>query len=301
MRIRNTGKVCDHVWYLGRVDSGIYLVEGANESMIVSGGSSYIIPDILEQLGDFCIDEESITKLLILHTHFDHIGTIPFFKHRNPSLELFASARAWEILNNPKIVDITNEFSRQTTATVGMTEACDPYDTEWRDDLSGTTIGDGYRFDLGGIEVEIYETPGHSPCSLSAYIPQLRVLFPSDSAGIPFEDTIIVMGNSNYTLYQRSLEKLAPFDVDYLCSDHYGYIDGEEAKHFIAASIATADRCRALIEKTYTQTKDLETTAGTVYNAHYSGNLFSSLSPEIIRQVCRQMVKHVVKELENNA
>ena len=46
MRCRNAGKVHDRLWYLGREESGIYLLEGDVDSLIVSGGMSYLAPII---------------------------------------------------------------------------------------------------------------------------------------------------------------------------------------------------------------------------------------------------------------
>ncbi len=80
MRIREPGKVCERIWFLGREESGVYLLEGENGSMMVSGGLSYILPEVLEQFERFGIDENRIQKILILHSHFDHVGIIPFFK-----------------------------------------------------------------------------------------------------------------------------------------------------------------------------------------------------------------------------
>ena len=40
MHIRNPGKVRDGLWYLGHEESGVYLLEGRDESMVISGGMS---------------------------------------------------------------------------------------------------------------------------------------------------------------------------------------------------------------------------------------------------------------------
>ena len=69
MRIRKPGKVCERIFLLGREESGVYLLEGDHVSMIVSGGMSYIVSDILQQFKDFDIDEKRVRKLLILHSH----------------------------------------------------------------------------------------------------------------------------------------------------------------------------------------------------------------------------------------
>ena len=98
MRIRKPGKVRDRLWFLGRKESGVYFLEGNDESIIINGGMSYIVSDLLRQFKEFGIDEERITKLLILHAHFDHVGMVPFFKRRHPKIDIYASRRGWEIL-----------------------------------------------------------------------------------------------------------------------------------------------------------------------------------------------------------
>ncbi|MCK5554244.1 MAG: MBL fold metallo-hydrolase, partial [Deltaproteobacteria bacterium] len=90
MRIRKPGKVLHNLWYLGREQAGVYLLDGGDEAMIINGGLAYLVPDLLRQFEKFGIDEEKIKKLLILHSHFDHVGIVPFFKRRHQDLEIYA-------------------------------------------------------------------------------------------------------------------------------------------------------------------------------------------------------------------
>jgi len=217
MRIRKPGKINDHLWLLGREESCIYLLKGQRESMIISGGMSYLVPDILDQLEAWGIELTQIQKLLILHAHFDHVGVVPFLKNRHPGLEIFASTRAWEILSMPKAITTINEFSRDVAKRKGMADVYDSYDLDWQEEIEGKAVSEGDRFDLGDLDVRIYETPGHSSCSISAYVPRLKAIFPSDGGGVPYKETIFTPGNSNFTKYQRSLEKIKDLDVAYVC------------------------------------------------------------------------------------
>jgi glyoxylase-like metal-dependent hydrolase (beta-lactamase superfamily II) len=273
MRIRKPGKVHERIWFLGREESGVYLLEGDDGSMMVSGGMSYIVSDILRQLNEFGIDENRIKKLLVLHSHFDHVGIIPFFKRRHPEMEVYASERGWEILQMDKAVLTINEFSRN--------------------DVSGKTIREGDRIDLGGLEVLILEIPGHSSCCIAAYIPKLKALFPTDGGGIPFDQTIITSGNSNYTKYQQNLERLKDLKVDYYCADHYGYVIGEEAREFISKSIERAKENRDQMEEAYRSTRDIDGAAKKLISSFYEENPSYFLSPEIFFDVYRQMVRHI--------
>ena len=128
---------------MGREESGIYLLEGDACSLIISGGMSYLAPVVRDQLDAFGIDEKRIQKLLILHSHFDHVGLVPFFRRRYPALQVYASARAWQILQMPKGIETINTFSRLSASRRGVTEWLEGLDIEWRDDIVGQAVSEG--------------------------------------------------------------------------------------------------------------------------------------------------------------
>ena len=269
--------------------------------MMVSGGMSYIVSDIIRQFKEFRIDESRIKKLLILHSHFDHVGIIPFFKRRNPEMEIYGSERAWEILQMDKAILTINEFSRNVAKRMKKEDVTSAYDLEWRNDVSGKTIREGDRIDLGGLEALILETPGHSSCCIAAYIPKLKALFPTDGGGIPFKQTIVTSGNSNYTQYQQSLERLRDLKVDYYCADHYGYVIEKEAREFISKSIEMAKKNRTQMEKAYRSSQDIDGAARKLISSFYEENPSYFLSPEIFLDVYRQMVRHIAMVIEGRA
>jgi 2-aminobenzoylacetyl-CoA thioesterase len=298
MRVRKPGKVREGLWFLGSEESCVYLLEGGDHSMIVSGGMAYLVPDMLSQFQEFHIDETQIKGLLILHSHFDHVGIIPFFKRRHPELKIYASERAWEILETPKSITTINDFSRSVAQRMGREQAYGIYDLDWREDISGTAVHEGDSLDLGNLEVRIIETPGHSSCALSAYVPELKTLFASDSVGIPYKDMLIASGNSNFTEYQRSLEKLKDLDVEYACADHYGYMVGEEAGSIVEDTIRNAREFRTSVEDIYRRNGNIEATAREMINSFYEGNIDYLISPDILEGVYRQMVRHIANAMK---
>lgn len=298
MRIRKPGKVRERLWFLGREETGVYLIEGNEGSMIISGGMSYIVPDLLQQFKEFDIDEEKIAKLLILHSHFDHVGIVPFFKRRHPRMEVYASGRGWEILQTEKAIRTINEFSRSVAERMAKQEVYSNFDLEWRNDVTGGTVREGDRIGLGGLEVSILEIPGHSSCCIAAYAPKWKALFPSDGGGIPFDGTIVTSGNSNYTRYQENLEKLKTLEVEYICADHYGYVTGEEAREFIPKTIELAKQLRSRMEEAYRATRDIDAAARGLISSFYEENPRYFLSPEIFLNVYRQMVRHIAGVME---
>jgi glyoxylase-like metal-dependent hydrolase (beta-lactamase superfamily II) len=197
-----------------------------------------------------------------------------------------------------KAIVTINEFGRSVARRMEKGDPYSAYDLEWRNDVSGRTIREGDRIDLGGLEVFILEIPGHSSCCIAAYVPELKALFPTDGGGIPFGETIVSSGNSNYTQYQQSLERLKHLEVDYLCADHYGYVIGSEANEFISKSIEMAKRNRAQMEEVYRSTRDIDAAARKLLSSFYEENPDYFLSPEIFLDVYRQMVRHIASAME---
>lgn len=299
MRVRKPGKIRDQLWFLGVEESCVYLLEGTNESMIISGGLSYLVPEILKQFEEFHIDETRIGKLLILHSHFDHGGIVPFFKRRNPKLQVYASARGWEILRMPRAIQTFNQFSHSVARRGGKEEILAGYDLDWKEGITGIPVFEGDRIDLGNLDVLVMETPGHSSCSISAYVPRLRALFPSDAGGIPYRDMIIASGNSNFTQYQQSLEKLRNLQIDYVCADHYGYVAGEEARGFIQKTIEVAKQERSLMEAAYRRIGNIDSAAQELTRDYYHKHPDWVVSSEIVEGVYRQMLRHIAGTLSS--
>ena len=89
-------------------------------------------------------------------------------------------------------------------------------------------VGEGDSIDLGeGVEVRIIEMPGHSSCSIAAYVPSLKALFPSDAGASPEKGRrSFASGNEDFILYQKSLEKLRPLEVEIVCLARNGAFTG---------------------------------------------------------------------------
>jgi 2-aminobenzoylacetyl-CoA thioesterase len=273
------------------------MLEGRDGSVIISGGMSYLVPTLLRQFDEFGLDEGRIQGIMILHAHFDHIGIVPFFRRRNPDLKIYASARAWQILGEPKNIDTINQFSARLTERMKIHVPYAEDQLDWPVGLSGETISEGDVIDLGNKEIQILETPGHSSCSISAYVTQIRALFPSDGGGIPYKGTILASANSNFTLYLESLKKLEMLQIDYLCADHFGYICGDEARSYISSSIDLAIKERARMEDIYRRSFDIDVAAKEMASSFLEENPDYFLTLDIYEGVCRQMMRHIAKTM----
>jgi glyoxylase-like metal-dependent hydrolase (beta-lactamase superfamily II) len=298
MRVRNAGKITDRFWYLGREESGVYYLEGTDSAMLINGGLTFILPDVLRQMQSFGIDSGKIKKFLILHSHFDHTGIVPYIKRTWPAIEILASAPAWKIFAMPKAIEIMNAYSHMSAKLAGDEDALKAFDLDWRDDITGTSVGEGDIIDLGEIMLQILDTPGHTNCSITAYEPAMKALFPSDGGGIPFGDMCFPSMNTNTIQYLESLGKMKPLPVSYYCADHYGYITGDEAGGFIDLSLTEGRRWKAELENCYRKHEgDLDAAARAITDDFYRQNPGYFIAPDILEGVFKQMLKFTGKNL----
>ncbi len=197
-----------------------------------------------------------------------------------------------------KAILTINEFNRNAAKRMKKEHVYSNFDLEWKSDIFGKPVQEGDRMDLGGLEVSILEIPGHSSCCIAAYIPEIKALFPTDGGGIPFNQTIISSGNSNFTKYQQNLERMEKLEVQYYCADHYGYIIGEEANKFISKSIEMAKIFRNQMEEVYRSTRDIEKTVQNLVSSFREEKPSYFLSPDILFDIYRQMVRHIANGIE---
>ncbi|HOM29230.1 MAG TPA: MBL fold metallo-hydrolase [Deltaproteobacteria bacterium] len=288
----------DRITLLGRKESCVCLLDGTTECALLGGGMSYTIPDVLAQMAEFGIPEERITRIIVLHTHFDHVGIVPFFAGRLGGARVCASAGGARMLGRKDVIktilDYNQALVRMHHPQARQTDFGLPFDHIRVDEI----FQDGQRVRLGDLTLEILEVPGHSSCSMAVYCPELKALFPSDASGIMFEGRVFCAANSNFDLYEKNLERMALLETEILCQEHYGALTGEDARAFMPQSREAARMTRRLIEDVYLKTRDVDATAREVTDLFMSHSSGYFLPREVMEMVVGQMTRFLARSLE---
>ena len=298
MEVSQPGKVTEKITMLGRFESCVYLVDDGHESILLGGGMAHIIPDMIDQLEAFSVDERRISSICILHAHFDHCGAVPFLKRRWPWAKVIASTRAAELLAKPQIAQSIAEMNRQSLEHLGFGEAARILDIPLDGIEIEATMSDGDMLNCGSIQLEVLEVPGHSSCSIALYMPDEKALFASDAVGMRLRGDYHPTPNSNYNQYQQSLERLSRYDIDTLLLEHYGAYSGEDAHAFIPGAIKAARDTRRLIEETYARTRDVDQCTREISDIFLKRSGDSFLPDEVRAIVAGQMVRFIAKTME---
>jgi hydroxyacylglutathione hydrolase len=157
----------------------IYLIYGRKICLIDCGvaSSSQIILDHLTEAGR---SPKEISHLILTHAHPDHIGAAKALKNMSGCVvAAHAAEKAW-------IEDVDlQEAERPVPGFKSLVEGSVHVDV---------ILQDGDEPDLGdGLDMQVIHTPGHSPGSISLWLPQEGALFSADAiptaGGMPvYED-----------------------------------------------------------------------------------------------------------------
>lgn len=301
MIIDQPGKVTDRILLLGRKESCVYLLDGKTEYALIGGGTAHIVPDLIEQLKYFKIEDKKIKRILILHSHFDHCGIVPFLKNRWPWVKITASFRAKELLSDPKVVKSIALLNRMALSMHGLDK------TQWEAELGFTgidveeTVTGKDMISCGDLFLKVLDVPGHSSCSIAVYVEHQKAMFASDAGGVPIGDRIFTSANSNFDMYQASLKKMAGYQIDVFLAEHYGARTGEDAHGYLKRAMAAALKTRNMMEASYARTGNINESVKEITDRFMEIVPDNFMPEEIISMVAGQMLRYLVGRMQDSA
>jgi 2-aminobenzoylacetyl-CoA thioesterase len=297
MIIAPPSNVTPSITLLGRFESNVHWVHDGDEAILIGGGMAYMVPDLLSQMGELGLDPKRLTRLVILHAHFDHVGIAPYFKRQYPWIQIVGSRRAQALLGQPKVqrtIGLLNDqcvaLNNASTKVAALGCGYEPFGIE-------QTVGHGDEISVGDLRLRVYEVPGHSSCSIATYLPAQKALFPSDAAGVRAGDFMFATGNSNFLLFQRSLAELAELDVEVLLPEHYGVLIGAEAREHLPRMIAAAERMWLRLQATVHETGDVAKSTEDLTDELYAMVPKEFFPKPVLQLVISQMVRFTAKHM----
>ena len=293
MIIEEPGYVTDRILLLGRRESCVYLLKGGNEYAILGGGMAYIVPDLIRQLGEYEIDESRIKRIIILHSHFDHCGIVPFFKKRWPQVKVTASVRAKELLTTRKVIESIEFLNQVLIMKYGIEDKAKELDLSFTGVEIEEVVKDGDILSCGNLSMEVIEVPGHSSCSVAVYVREEKAMFASDAGGVPFGDRVFTAANSNFDRYVDSLHKMARYETDIHIAEHFGARTGEDGRAFMRKSMSSAKETRRILEESIARTKDVKESTKEITEMLTKNAPAGFVPKEVIAMVTEQMLRYI--------
>ena len=297
MIIDRPGKVTDRILLLGRKESCVYILKGEEEHALLGGGTAYIVPEVVEQLKEFSIAEQKIKRIVILHSHFDHCGIVPFFKRRWPWAKVTASSRAKELLSDPKVIESIDYLNKALIAEHGCEEEGESLGLEFSGIDVEEVVKGGDILSCGDLSMEVIDVPGHSSCSVAVYVPGEKAMFASDAGGVPLGDQVFTSANSNFDKYQESLEKMAGYEIEVYLAEHFGARTGDDGRGYLKKAMEAAIKTRGVLEASYVRTRDVKESTEEVTDRLMTMLPDGFMPRDIIAMVAGQMLRYIARQM----
>jgi len=228
---------------MAKVQEGVYFIQGQDEfipdshvyiigepsskdlSMVdvgLAGKGAYKVRAI-EKLG---IALSSIKRIIMTHTHFDHIGCLPEIKREIPDVEIWVHKKEAELLakGDDRAVYGMNEFKNMCEMQYGVEKDAFTLTVDH-------TPEDGEILEIGNMVWEVLHIPGHSMGGIALYNPVSKILIPGDVVYADYAIGRFDLFGANARELKESLLRLAELDVDILLPGHNQIVKGLPATY----------------------------------------------------------------------
>jgi glyoxylase-like metal-dependent hydrolase (beta-lactamase superfamily II) len=197
-------------------DAHLYLIDGGDELALVDAGCGGTIGDtsrILRTIADDGYDPTKISKLLLTHYHFDHLGGAAEI-HEALGVQVHASPLTASVLT----AGDEEAISLPAVKAIGFV----PEDYHLRACPATGDLVEGTSFAVGRLTVTVIETPGHCNGHVSFLVEggERRYLIQGDV--VFFGGTILLQNVPDCSIqnYSESVRKLAELDFDAFLPGH---------------------------------------------------------------------------------
>jgi glyoxylase-like metal-dependent hydrolase (beta-lactamase superfamily II) len=207
-----------------------------------------------------------LAMVLLTHSHYDHVGACPPLQEKL-GFEIVASQRTKDVLENDKAIAFIDDLNQKFKALDNDHSA-----SAFTRPHAIRAVGEGDRIALPpGRFIDVFETPGHTRCSLSFLLRPGNVLFAGDAAGVVEKSgKIKPLFLSSYSQYESSLQKLLALEAEVLALAHNTAVKGKErVRAFLENSLAETRRLKATITAWLGDSRDFAGIAARILAEEY--------------------------------
>jgi hydroxyacylglutathione hydrolase len=202
-----------HVYVIGLPDSkDLSLVDAG-----LMGKGAYKV----KSLGKLGVPLKDIKRIIMTHTHLDHIGCLREIMEHLPHAELWVHEEEATALEqgDERGVYGMDMFQSMCMSQYNLKPGAFKFDVKRK--LKG-----GETLEIGGLSWEVIHIPGHSPGSIALYQPEKKALVPGDTVYADYAIGRFDLHRADAAALSGSLMRLAGLDVEILLPGHNRVVKG---------------------------------------------------------------------------
>ncbi|EFK09411.1 metallo-beta-lactamase domain protein [delta proteobacterium NaphS2] len=181
-----------------------YFIDG-EKKILVDPGHYHLFGHVGDQLAQLSLTPEDMDMVIITHGHPDHMEGVRVFENTEALIALHETEMTF-------IQSVAPHYGE----ALGI-----------RDFEPDILLKEG-DLEIGDTTFQVFHTPGHSPGSVSLYLPDQKVLFTGDvvfNQGIGRTD----LPGGNGGELKESIRRISDLDVSLLLTGHGDVVSGRDA------------------------------------------------------------------------
>ncbi len=222
-----------------------FLLLGEEKTALIDCGMAYCAANLISNMKQV-LHNKVLDYILISHSHYDHIGAIPYLKQEWPSSRVLGAEYAQQVLTRPNALKTIRSLSRQAAKLFADRELQEYDDAMLKVE---NVICDGDSLELGGLRIKVIATKGHTKCSLSFLINN-ETLFASESTGVINESGRIHPGFiTSYSEAIASIQLCQELNPRFIISPHFGLVnENDTLDYWTKCSLAVKETVEFILD-----------------------------------------------------
>jgi len=271
------------------------LILGSEKTGLYDCGMACFSDRLIENI-KYVLDgtDSTIDYVFLSHTHYDHVGALPYILKEWPEAQVCGNAKAASVFSKPGAKATMERLGNNAKKLFGV-EGIEITAEGLRVDI---ILEEEDVISLGKEQVIMYETKGHTDCSVCYYILPQKILFTNESTGVHVsEDFMNPSVLKSYKDSIESAEKLKKLDVDWIVATHYGVLPQHVNSTFFDRYIRVACAERKLIEDAFRQGMTVDEILDEHKKVYWSEGRNKNHPFAAYRMNAEETVKVVMREL----
>lgn len=208
------------------------IISDEQEMVLIDCGYSGFLPLLKDAAEKEGLEFNKLTKVIITHHDFDHMGALAQIKKEYPNIKILSSAE------EEKYISGKEKSLRLQQAEALYDQLPESEKENARNFHKMLESVENIKVDLGLQDkqfldwcggIEVITTPGHMPGHISIYLKETKTLIAGDALVV--ENGELMIANPQYTLdmqkAKESIRKLLSYKIEKILCYHGGIYSGK--------------------------------------------------------------------------